>query len=219
MPDVSAGNPQRVYVLGARGREFINRDLGLSVDRGFRPDEGRHLSFTQVRHNLALTRFLVAARKWAETREDFSLSEARICYDLASVTGEVDKGGGRKREPAPVVPDAWLLFEKTEGGGAPIRSPVLIEIDRGTMYKERIKKHVGARVDFVLGGGYKQMFGTEAVTIAYVAIGEEERRQEALTRWTRELLKETRRESWGQAFRFGSAPLRFANVVTLHSRF
>ena len=86
------------------------------------------------------------------------------------------------------------------------------------MYKERIKKHVGARIEFVSSGGYKKMCGTAAVTIAYVAIGEEGRR-EALASWTREMWKEERRESWGKTFRFGRAPLRFANVVTLHSRF
>ena len=115
MPDVSAGNPQRVYVLGARGREFVSRELGLSSDKGFRPDEGRHLSVTQVRHNLGLTRFLVAAHRWAKNKEDFALPAVRICYDLAAGASEVDSGAMGKGEKATVIPDGWLLFEKARG--------------------------------------------------------------------------------------------------------
>src|SRR5512134_2578155 len=51
MPDVTAGNPERIYVLGARGREFVKGELGHRVERTTRPDEGKHLSFSQVRHN------------------------------------------------------------------------------------------------------------------------------------------------------------------------
>src|SRR5512132_3613277 len=130
MPDVSAGNPERVYVLGSRGREFVKGELGLSVDKGFRPDEGRQLSFTQVRHNLGLTRFLVAAHRWAKHMEDVALPEVRIGYDLAAVAGQVETGGRGKREQKAVVPDAWLLFEKARMGVAPNRFPVILEVDR-----------------------------------------------------------------------------------------
>jgi hypothetical protein len=209
MPDVSAGNPERIYVLGARGREFLSGEFGFRIERTSRPDEGKHLSFSQVRHNLALTRFLVAAHRWAGESNDFKLSEVKICYDLAASSGKVEAGERGKREKAPVIPDGWLLFERAQKEVSASRYPVLVEIDRGTMYRERFKKHVGSRIEFVRGGGYKNVFGIEAVLIAYVGIAErgEEGRRETLVSWTRELLKEQRRESWGRTFRFCSVHL------------
>lgn len=90
LPDVSAGNPERVYVLGAKGREFVSRELGLEVDRGFRHDEGKHLRFSQVRHNRSLTRLLGAAQRWAAEGESIRVSEMRIRYDLAGAPVKVD---------------------------------------------------------------------------------------------------------------------------------
>src|SRR5512147_2223148 len=95
MPDVSAGNPERVYALGNLGRKFLSVELGLPVDKRFRP-EGAHLSFTQMMHNLVLTRFLVAAHRWAGTRGGFRLSQVRICYELGA--GREDESQRGKRE-------------------------------------------------------------------------------------------------------------------------
>lgn len=209
LPDISAGNPERVYVLGAKGREFVNRELGLEVDRGFRHNEGKHLSFSQVRHNLALTRLLVAAERWVSVVEGLKISEMRICYDLAGVAVKVDVEERGRKESVPVVPDAWLLFEKAGGEAAPSRFPLLLEVDRGTMYRQRIKRHVASRIEFVRSGGYKRLFGIEAVVIAYVATGgteAEDGRRKALGEWTMEVLKEQRRERWARVFRFASVP-------------
>lgn len=107
----------------------------------------------------------------------------------------------------PVVPDAWLLFEKAGGESSPGGFPLLLEVDRGTMYRQRFKRHVASRIEFMRSGGYKRLFGTEAVLIAYVATGgteTEEGRRRALCSWTMEVLKEQRRERWARTFLFGS---------------
>lgn len=137
-----------------------------------------------------------------------ALSQVKICYDLAGLAEVVDVEEKGKKEQAPVIPDGWLLFERQKRGGEPKRFPVLLEIDRGTMYRERIKRHVASGIEFVRGGGYRRVFGTEAVVIAYVAVGErgEDGRRKALCGWTRELLKEQGRENWGNAFRISSVP-------------
>ena len=53
-----AGNPETVYTRGGRGREFLKEAHG--VDVRWRMD--RHLTYSQVLHNLLLTRVMVAAR-------------------------------------------------------------------------------------------------------------------------------------------------------------
>jgi hypothetical protein len=186
----------------------LEGELGHRVERTTRPDEGKHLSFSQVRHNLALTRFLVAANRWAGESGAFKLSEVKICYDLAASIGKAARGE-RGRGKAPVIPDGWLLFERAGREPTPGRYPVLLEIDRGTMYRERFKRHVASRIEFVRGGGYKAMFGVEAVLIVYVGITErgEEKRREALVNWTMELLREQGMESWGKAFRVSSVSI------------
>lgn len=70
------------------------------------------------------------------------------------------------------------------------------------MFKKRFKEHVASRIDFVRGGAYREMFGQEAVVIAYAttsARGEHlDGRRRALAEWTQELLKEQRREAWAR---------------------
>lgn len=60
VPDVEMGT-HRVYTLGSRGRDFLESEFGISSSWYFRPDKVRHLSYSQIMHSLALSRFLVAA--------------------------------------------------------------------------------------------------------------------------------------------------------------
>jgi hypothetical protein len=127
---------------------------------------------------------------------------------LGAVNVDLEEKG--RKEKLAVVPDAWLYFEKG-GSGKPEWFPVLVEIDRGTMFKERFKKHVLSRVEFVRSGGYRQMFGQEAVMIAYATTGARgeasEGRRKALCQWTQEALREVGKENWGSIFRFTSFSL------------
>lgn len=155
------------------------------------------------------TRFLVAARRWAGAASDFKLSQVRICYELGQTPVEVEVDVKGRGELVSVIPDGWILFEKAgKAGGVEARFPVFLEIDKGTMYRVRFKKHVTDRIEFVRSGGYRGMFGVEAVVICYVstgAMGEyREGRRKALCEWTMETLKEMGREDWASVFRFCS---------------
>lgn len=209
LPSIAGGNPERIYILGSRGREYLKSE-GLAVKWYFSAGTVKRLSYSQVMHNLVLTRVLVAAQRWAKSDQEFKLTQVRICYELGSVSVDVDERG--KGEKVAVVPDAWLLFEKLERGHAPVAFPVLLEIDRGTMFRARFKRHVVSRIEFVRSGGYSQMFGRKGALIAYATTGQtgeiREGRRKALCLWTKEALKETGRESWGQIFRFHSLALR-----------
>jgi hypothetical protein len=204
LPDVELGK-QKVYTLGSRGRDFLVSEMGLDAVWYFRPGKARHLSFGQIMHSLVLTRFLVGAHEWArDSGGQFRIAESRICYDLAGAPVSVTVAEGDKSETLPVVPDAWILVERV-GETGKVTFPVLLEIDRGTMYRQRFKRHVRSRIEFVRSGAYEKVFGTKAVMIVYVTTGERaeymEARRRALVEWTREVLEEMRRP-WGAMFRF-----------------
>jgi hypothetical protein len=208
MPKTEAGNPERIYTLGSRGREFLVQELGVAVNWHVRPEKGIHLGFSQLMHNVTLTRVLVAARRWASLSPGFRLSEVRICYELGEDPVSVDVETQGKREKVSVIPDAWLLFEKAHGDAREYVFPVLLEIDRGTMYRQRFKRHVSSRIEFVSSGEYRRVFGQEAVLVAYATTGatgeHSEGRRKALCSWTMEALRDSGRESWADAFRFCS---------------
>src|SRR3954465_11824267 len=105
------GNPERVYTLGSRGRDYLARDLGLPVTWYFRPHKVKHLSHAHVVHSLLLTRFLVAAEWWGRSQPDIRLSAVRTSYELAEKPGRVRIAGEDGRtELVKVIPDAWLSF-------------------------------------------------------------------------------------------------------------
>jgi hypothetical protein len=115
-----------------------------------------------------------------------------------------------KKEHIKVIPDAWLLFELLEAGEW-LASPVLLEVDRGTAYKHKFQEQIAARLEFIKAGGvYSRLFRKTEVTIVYVTTGEtegfRESRRRAMCVWTEEVLKERRKASWAQVFRFGSVP-------------
>ncbi len=205
LPSTRLGNHERIFSLGVKGRKFLARDVGLPVTWYFRPYKLRHLSYSAVLHNLILTRFLVAAQICPEMK----VSEIQLCYELAKAPGRVQvgvqAGGKEKKMSVPVIPDAWLDFERVADKK---RFPVLLEIDRGMEYSRKFKQHVRSRIVFIESGQYKQVFGRQAVRVVYITTGEtpeyRETRRKAMTAWTREVLAERNMQSWSSLFYFGS---------------
>jgi hypothetical protein len=205
MPAIEAGNPERIYSLGARGRSVLIQEFGIPVNWYMSPEKGVHPNFSQLTHDLILTRFLIAAERFAAVNPNFRLVNTRICYEIGAALSDAGERG--KREKVSVVPDGWLLFERVIGGSVE-QLPVLVEIDRGTMDRNRIKKHVLSRIEFVRSGEYRRMFGVEAVVVAYATTGAkgelDEGRRRRVCAWTMEALKESGHEDWASVFRFAS---------------
>src|SRR3954452_9216463 len=201
------GNAERVYTLGSRGRDFLLSELGMPAGWYFRPQKVKHLSYSHMAHSLILTRFLVAAQSWVKTHPDFRILQKRISYEISQHPVHVNVTYGGHRETIKVIPDAWLLFERTGGE----MFPILLEIDRGTEYQQKFKQHIRARIEFIRSGAYREMFGTQAVMIVYATTGDipeyRETRRTAMCNWTREVLIEQKREKWASIFRFGSLVL------------
>jgi hypothetical protein len=212
LPNTSPGNTEKIYTLGSKGRTFLEKQSGLLVDWLFRPNKVKHLSYSQVVHNLVLTRFLVAAHSWCTKQTNIKIVKTRICYELYKTPSKINvarKSNIVSLETVPlgVVPDAWLLFVKLDNGSHK-HYPVLLEIDRGMEYRDKFKKHVRSRVDFIRSGVYRKVFLTEAVIITYVTTGERpeyrETRLRAMCAWTQDVLADLHLESWAAIFRFTS---------------
>jgi len=201
------GNAERVYTLGSRGRDFLATELGLPVSWYFRPQKVKHFSHAHVVHSLLLTRVMVAAEFWARSQQEIKLADRRISYELAvnPPIVEIEEAGVRK--PVKVIPDAWLLFSRQDGG----RASLLLEVDRGREYQTAFKTHVSARIEFLASELYTQVFGTRGVKIAYLTTGARpeyrDSRLAAMCRYTLEVLKQQGRENWTDVFRFCSVEL------------
>lgn len=206
LPSTSTSST-RIYTLGSKGRNFLANEIGLPVDWYFRPYKLKYLSYSQVVHNLSLTRFLIAAQAWAAKQSNFRIAQTRICYQLSEIASMAEINTEGKTERLKVIPDAWVLFERLTGGVHERFMPVLLELDRGTEHGQKFKKHLGARIAFIKGA-YSKMFGTRAVIVAYATTGElpeyRETRRKAMCAWTMEVLADLHMETWSSIFRFAS---------------
>jgi hypothetical protein len=208
-PTGKAGNPERIFTLGAAGRDIVQR-LGIPVTWYYRPSKTGRLNSSYLAHQLLVTRFVICACRFTNQHPDYTLADVRLSFELEKQIG--------KREGEVVVPDAWLHFARDDGK----KFPVLVEIDRGTEDQERFKNHVGGRIEFIRSGDYAQVFGTQAVVIAYATTGRlqahAESRRKTMCAWTMEVLRERKLERWASIFRFTSA-VEYARLYEEWTRF
>src|SRR5437764_7715950 len=74
LPTAQKGNRERIYTLGAAGREAM-KGLGLPVEWYYRPAKTGRFSHSHLSHQLLVTRFVVAAGFWARASQEFTLAE------------------------------------------------------------------------------------------------------------------------------------------------
>ena len=115
LPSITAGNSQRVFTLGSRGRDYLARELGLPAEWYFRPDKVKNMGYNQMLHNVILTRFLVAAKAWCAAHPEYELARLRICYELAEKPATVTITQDGQRRALKVIPDA--LARASQAGG------------------------------------------------------------------------------------------------------
>ena len=206
-PTGSAGNRERIFTLGALGRNFLANELGMPVDWYFRPYKSNRLSHSHVLHHVLLTRFVIATKTYTREHPNVSLLESRLCHELARSESMMV---GKKRKPAipAIIPDALLLFVLRSNGA---HYPVMLEIDRGSEFRTKFKRHLKARLDFIRSGEYKKMFDHPAVIVAYVASGARpehmQRRVKTMAAWAQAVLTELDLPGWGVIFRFTAISL------------
>jgi hypothetical protein len=186
------GSGEKIFTLGAKGRQELQREGGAPVPWSFRPSRLRHFSFSHLMHALVLTRCVVAASYWSRTQQEYSLSQQRLSYELARIPG------------LKVVPDSWLLWLRTDGA----QFPILLEIDRGTQHQEPFKKGLHERLDFIRSGQYETIFNIPAVIIAYATTGQlptyRDTRLTTICAWIMAVLTERNMQQWAGIFRVTS---------------
>ena len=197
------GNPERIFTLGAKGREFLQSQKGKKIDWYFKPGKFKFFSYSAILHHLLLTRFLVAASWWCRDRKDTSLLEERTSYELARYPPQVTIPKKEKPITVSVIPDAWLFLALPDGKYA-----VIFELDRGMEFQEKFKQHVRGRIELIRSGKYQEVFGVPGVIISYLTTGQTPEyrttRAKTMNEWTREVLAELNLKNWGGIFRFAS---------------
>jgi hypothetical protein len=180
----------KVFVLGAKGKRVL-QEMGIPASWYFRPHKLRFLSFGYVIHNLILSRTMIAAGAWAKTHPTYSLTDKRISYELSGK----------------VIPDGWLRFSEQTSDGT-YAQPVIIELDRGMEYKDKFRRHVRGRINYLQSGEYKKTFQTDLATIAYITTGQtpeyRETRRKTMCLWIKELLADMRLKDWANVFKVTS---------------
>jgi len=210
VPSTAKGTKQRAYALGVKAGEV------KAVAGYYRPSKARYLSYYQTLHNLSLTRFVCSALVWCQTHPEVRLADLRLCYELARTLGQAT--AENKAPPAP-VPDGWMNVEllDAESGTHITYLPIWIEIDQGSMYRQRFQQHVADRIEFIRSEQYANFFGAEAVRIVYATItnrSESPRsRLSAMRSWTQEVLTDLELTDWSPVFYFTS--LVYEDIYTL----
>jgi hypothetical protein len=199
-PSVHSGGigAERIYTLGAAGRKFMEKS-GFKVDWYYRPHKVKHASYGAVLHNLLLSRTLIAASVWAKKQPNFKLIKTRICYELAREAPSIQLTNAKgEREMVRVIPDAYLLFQKLNNNKHERFYQVILEVDRGTEFKQRYIKGVRTRLEFIKdSGAYRRLLGMEPknVIIAYITTGDRpeyrESRRRAMSDWAMNIISQS----------------------------
>ena len=191
---------ERIFTLGTLGRKFLETEKGQAVDWFFRPGKMKFISYAASLHHLLLSRFLVACQWWCRGRDDMSLLEERISYELARVAPTVTLTEQKKALPLTIIPDAWVLFEKENRKYA-----VIFELDRGMEHQAQFKRHIKGLIELIRSGQYAKIFGVPGVIVSYVTTGQTPQyrntRVKTMNAWTRGVLSEMNLMSWAGIFR------------------
>jgi hypothetical protein len=175
------------------------------------------LTHSHLFHSCLLTRCVVAAHVWARKQSEFHLIQVRFGHALSAAPGR--RVGNGEAKTAPVIPDAWLLFERVSNGN---QLPVMLELDRGREQQKRFKDHIRSRIKFIEDGSYTRLFGSRSVGIYYATTGEipayRDTRCQTMRRWTNEVLAELGKQNWAGVFRFASTVYQDLYDLTLFEK-
>jgi hypothetical protein len=198
-PSPAQGNSIRIYTITNRGRQILSQELGTSPPkRYFRPHKMEILTYSHLRHALALTSCIVVAMRFGREHTQLRLRECRVCYELSRIP------------QLPVVPDMWLTVETRTGEGKAGTRGIWWEVDGGTQGQSAWKKRLTERLTWLRSGGYKR-FGVSRLWVCYLVVSPTGQagatRMQTLCRWTVETAKERGlADSALSCFRFATVP-------------
>jgi Replication-relaxation len=143
------------YTLAAKGMRYLS-DIGMDTDASFRASKEVSESYLHLRHALELNDVFIAALRLKHTHPQYYLSRfihertlKRTPYKAGNVT---------------LIPDGFLDIRQRQTERS---LPLVLEHDRGTEQQEHFRRRIRAYSAFLSSGAYKQLFGTERVTVAF----------------------------------------------------
>jgi hypothetical protein len=208
-------NIPRVYTLTAKGREYAGMLWKPATGKRFRPseehDKARNPYF--LRHTVAVTDVLIAARLLAKTTPGITL--ARMYTERALkrrisvvIPKERTDGGEPQVRQICLEPDAGVVFRVTESWHNPPETWedfFFIEVYRNLPPAEwRFQQKIKGYVATVDTGQQQALFQTPALSIAVITASESEQMATSLKRWTEEALQAMGRVEEGVRFFFRS---------------
>jgi hypothetical protein len=201
-PRRAKGNPERVYALGSKGAQALAAITGMPVPWYYHLSKLKSVSFQFLRHGLLLTRIIAALTYFVRTHPQYSLTRCRLFYELSRMQLPATSEVTEKPHFLPVIPDAWVHVERSDGQG----TPLWIEADCGTETRGKFHAYLKARIAFLQRGDYARVFGTTAVLMCFLTTGHieafKDTRRQALQEWTQEVLVECGLQDWAANFRF-----------------
>jgi hypothetical protein len=162
------GTRELLYSLSTRGIRYLREEMGLDVSH--RKTDPIKIYF--IEHTRAINDFLIAAQHLA--RRDLLAVEGVLHDQELKRNPFVVRTAKEKR--LVIWPDAWVHFRWTTARG-PKHSRVWLEIDRGTEPIARIRQKVRGilAVADPAKGDYRRRFGTNNITVAFIATPGEKR--------------------------------------------
>jgi hypothetical protein len=200
------------YTLGSAGMRYLEA-LGLDVHEAWRAQREVDKHGLFVNHTLELNDVIIAAALLARTDPRFQLAAFIHERTLRRRPYKVKGGDG---QPLTLIPDAFLDFRLT---GSRLQFPVLLEHDRGTEEQVHFKRKVRAYLSLLKTEAYRELFGTQSVSVAFTTF-QGEKRLEQIREWIRQVLV-ANGEPWqiGSAFYFAALPQPlFPGVAWLEPR-
>lgn len=177
LPRPSAhGRVPAVYTLGRLGRTYLAA-IGVDVPTRLRPAEAREHNYLFLDHTLAVNDCLIAIELLSRRTPQIAIRTMRHERTLRRMPITVRDADGKR---ASVIPDGWLDLRVAVPDGTD-RSCIALEIDRGTTEQRAFRRKVAHWVA-AADGPYREVFGTDLLTVAIVATPGTGRADELL-RW------------------------------------
>lgn len=208
---VPVGRAKTVYRLGSRGIRYL-RAAGMPIEERYRPSDHRTHGELFLAHTLAINDVLIAAYLLDAHCSQVRLAGLRHDLDLRRSGQRVEIARNDRTDRITVVPDAWIDLRIFDGDTSR-RSPLWIEVDRGTEPVRDFKQKLRAAVTYIESGIYQRVFGTRFVTLdfavdqsAYREPERAEKRRNEILRWIEEELQALKLPQYGEIIVAGTLP-------------
>lgn len=205
LPYTAVGHPTFLYTLSTTGKRMVADDED-EVTR-VRKSEIEEMSYFHLSHVIQLNDVLISAELLSRSTPELTLKTMVHDLELKKTPIQVSyecflPNSKRVKETATVIPDAWVDWRYTPGAsGKEKRRVFCIELDRGSIDQNRIKRKFRAYCEVAVSDAYVNLFHTELCQVVYICLTPARRDQ--LVDWLEEELTLQGLEDENNLFRVG----------------